>query len=72
MVRALKKIEDPRIEAKLRKILTEPVGAPIELSREEAIAIVEAGIGAWPDLPSGEEYVRQVSRMMWSDLASRD
>jgi hypothetical protein len=72
MKRTFKKIKDPRIEAKLQKILSEPVGTPIDLTREEAKAIVEAGIGGRPDLPSGEEYVRQVSEMMWGDLASRD
>jgi hypothetical protein len=72
MARTFRKIKDPRIEAKLQKILAEPVGTPIYLTREEAIAIVEAGRGMRPDLPDGREYVKQVSKLMWGDLASRD
>lgn len=63
MARTFKKIKDPRIEAKLQQILAEPVGTPIHLSKEEAIAIVEAGMGGRPDLPPGDEYVRQVSKI---------
>jgi hypothetical protein len=72
MKRTFKKIKDPRIEAKLQRILLEPLGTPIELTREEAIAIVDAGIGERPDLPEGREYVKEVSKLMWGDLASRD
>ena len=50
MKRTFRKIKDPRIEAKLQKILSEPIGTPIELTREEAIAIVEAGIATEEDI----------------------
>jgi mRNA-degrading endonuclease RelE of RelBE toxin-antitoxin system len=36
-------------------------------SREEALRIVAAGIGARPDLPSGTEYVNGI-RHIWSSL----
>jgi hypothetical protein len=72
MRRTFKKIKDSRIQAKLDKILSQPVGTPIQLTREEAIAIVEAGIGGRPDLPPGAEYVKDMARLMWGDLASRD
>jgi hypothetical protein len=71
MKRTFKRIKDPRIEAKLQKILSEPVGTPIELTREEAFAIVEAGRGGRPDLPSGREYVRKVSKI-WRWMMPRD
>jgi hypothetical protein len=71
MARTFKKIEDPKIEAKLQKILSEPVGTPIQLTREEAIAIVEAGRGGRPDLPEGDEYVRKVAKI-WRWMMPRD
>jgi len=72
MDKSFRKIKDPRIQAKLDKILSEPLGTPIHLTREEAIAIVEAGMGMRPDLPTGSEYVREVSKMMWGDFAKHD
>jgi hypothetical protein len=72
MSKTFKRIKDSRIQAKLDGILSEPLGTPIQLTREEAIAIVEAGIGGRPDLPPGAEYVKEVARLMWGDLASRD
>jgi hypothetical protein len=63
MSKTFKKIKDSSIQAKLDKILGQPVGTPIHLTREEAIAIVEAGRGGRPDLPPGVEYVRQVSKI---------
>ena len=68
MQRTFKKIKDPKIEAKLHQILSEPVGTPISLTREEAIAISEAGMGGRPDLPCGRDYVRAIARQMWGDL----
>ena len=59
------KIKDPKI----LEMLNEPVGAPIDLTREQAIAIVDAGIGGRPDLPSGSEYVKRI-RKIWRGLAS--
>jgi hypothetical protein len=66
-----KRIEDTELDAKVKRILAEPVGTPIQLTREEAIAIVEAGRGGRRDLPSGEEYVRKVSKV-WRWMAPRD
>jgi hypothetical protein len=51
-------IEDPQI----LEILQQPVGTPVNLTREQALAIVRAGIGGRPDLPSGKEYVRRVRK----------
>ena len=42
-----------------------------QLSREEAIKIVEAGIGKRPDLPSGAEYVHRI-KGAWKGLLPRD
>jgi len=43
---------------------------PRKMTREEAIRIVNAGIGTRPDLPTGVEYVRQV-RGIWKGLMPR-
>jgi hypothetical protein len=56
---------------RIKKILAEPVGAPIDLTPEEALAIARAsfgrGKGRWPD---GAEYVKQV-RSVWRGLLKR-
>ena len=61
------RIKDEEILA----LLDEPVGSPLPLTREQAIEIVRAGIGARPDLPTGKEYVRSV-RKLWRGLVQRD
>jgi hypothetical protein len=71
MTKTLKAIEDPVLEEKVRTILAEPVGTPIRLTREEAIAIVEAGRGGRPDLPSGTDYVRKVKKA-WRWMMPRE
>lgn len=51
-------------------LLEEPLGTPVHLTREQAVAIVEAGIGDRPDLPAGTEYVSQI-REAWRGLTDR-
>ncbi len=46
---------------KIKKILGEPVGTPIHLTREEALKIVKNSAGRSPQLPDGEEFVRKIS-----------
>ena len=58
--------ELPKFDA----LLKQPVGAPIELTRDEAIAIVTEAFASMPELPSGQEYVRRV-RPLWAGLAAR-
>ena len=71
MTRTLRPIEDHAIEEKVSRLLKEPVGAPIRLTREEAIAIIEAGRGTRRDLPTGAEYVRSVKKI-WRWLLPRE
>jgi hypothetical protein len=61
------RIKDPTILA----MLDQPVGSPLPLTREQAIEIVNAGIGSRPDLPPGDEFVKQVS-WIWRGLLPRD
>jgi mRNA-degrading endonuclease RelE of RelBE toxin-antitoxin system len=58
--------ELPKFDA-LRK---QPLGSPVELTRDEAIAIVREAFASMPELPPGPEYVRQV-RPLWAGLAGR-
>jgi hypothetical protein len=71
MSRKLRTIDDQRIEEKVSRILEEPVGTPIHLTREEAIAIVEAARGGRPGLPTGAEYVRKMKKA-WRWMLPRD
>ena len=62
------RIKDPAI----LELLDQPVGTPLPpLTREQAIEIVEAGIGGRPDLPSGREYVKRVAKI-WHGLLPRE
>lgn len=54
----------------IRAMLKEPVGAPITLAKEEALAIAREAFGRVPSLPSGEEYVHRV-RNLWGSLIER-
>ena len=54
----------------IKKMLEEPVGTPVSLTEEEADAIMEEAFGKRPDLPPGEEYVRQV-RSVWAGLLKK-
>ena len=42
------------------EMLAQPFGAPIKLTREQAIEIVQDSFGSRPDLPEGREYVRDI------------
>lgn len=55
---------------RFREMLAMPVGAHVELTREEAAAIVREGFASRPDLPPGDEYVKRI-RPMWAGLAKR-
>lgn len=44
----------------VRKMLAQPFGAPVKLTREQAIEIVKDSFGSRPDLPEGCDYVRDI------------
>ena len=54
----------------LKEVLRQPVGTPVKLTREQALAVVRAGMGGRPDLPPGDEYVRKVSKI-WRGFLPR-
>ena len=54
----------------LKDVLRQPVGTPVKLTREQALALVRAGMGGRPDLPPGDEYVRKVSKI-WRGFLPR-
>jgi hypothetical protein len=55
----------------IKRMLSEPVGTPIKLTREQAIAVVDAGIGTAPAHPTGVEYVRWLKKNIWSSQGRR-
>ena len=62
------KLSDRLKDENLRRLLDEKVGSPISLTREQALAIVDAGAGGRPDLPSGSEHVHKINKL-WRGLA---
>lgn len=56
--------------SEIRTMLEQPLGTSVHLTREQAAAIVDAGIGGRPDLPPGTQYVRQI-REAWRGLTGR-
>ena len=55
---------------RLAKTSLSPIGAPAELSRSEARAMTLLAFGKRPDLPRGEDYVRQL-RPIWRGLLKK-
>ena len=56
---------------KLKKLLVEPMGAPIELTMEEANEVARLAFGRRPDLPSGKEFVKEVRGLLGHSLMER-
>jgi hypothetical protein len=56
---------------KLRKLLAEPIGAPVELTMEEADEIVRLAFGRRHDLPTGKEMVKEVRELLGHSLIER-
>ena len=56
--------DKPKILAMLR----EPIGAPIFLTREEALDIAKEAFGSNPDLMPSENFVRQVRPMIGGSI----
>ena len=69
MVRKRKQLIDLIEDEHLKQKLRQPLDAPLELTEEEALAILKAGIGGRPDLASGEEYVEEISKI-WRGFVS--
>ena len=56
---------------KIRKLMGEPVGAPIELTMEEADEIIRLAFGRRADLPAGKELVKEVRELLGHSLMER-
>ena len=57
---------------KLRAMRKEPVGVPVDLTKEDALAVAKEAFGKRPDLPSGEEYIRRLKPIWRGLLKNRD
>jgi len=44
----------------VKRMLAQPFGAPVKLTKEQAVEIVKSSFGSRPDLPEGREYVRDI------------
>lgn len=44
----------------VKRMLAQPFGAPVNLTKEQAVEIVKSSFGSRPDLPDGREYVRDI------------
>ena len=56
---------------KVQRLLAEPIGAPVELTMDEAIAIIEESFGIRPDLPTGQEVTRAVRELLGHSIIDR-
>lgn len=56
---------------KLKKLLAEPLGSPVELTREEADQIVWLAFGRRPDLPPGKQFVEEVREILGHSMMER-
>ena len=57
-------LETPEV----REMLAQPFGAPIKLTREQAVEIIRNAFGTRPDLPEGHEYVRDIRSALGESL----
>jgi len=57
---------------KLRAMRKERIGAPVDLTKEEALAVAKEAFGKRPDLPPGDEYVRRLKPIWRGLLKNRD
>lgn len=56
---------------KLQSLLVEPVGAPIDLTFEEANEIVKLAAGRRHDLPPGKDVIKEVREVLGHSLMKR-
>jgi len=56
---------------RLRNLLAQPLGAPVELTDEEAEEIVRLAAGRRPDLTPGKDYVEDVRTLLGHSILER-
>jgi len=56
---------------RLKELSAQPLGAPIELTPEEAEEIVRLAAGRRPDLPAGKGFVAEVRELLGHSLIER-
>jgi hypothetical protein len=56
---------------KFRKLVAEPLGAPVELTAEEADEIVRLAFGRRPDLPTGKDWTKEVRELLGHSMIER-
>ncbi len=56
---------------KMRALLAQPIGSPVELTREEALKIVQQAAGRRPDLEPGKAFVEKTRELLGHSLIER-
>jgi len=56
---------------KLKALLAQPVGSPVDLTIEEANEITRLAAGRRPDLPPGKDFVKEVRELLGHSLIER-
>lgn len=54
------RIDDPEI----LEVLRQPIGSPINLTPEQALVVLRAGVGSRPDLPPGDQFVNELRKTL--------
>ena len=55
----------------VREMLAQPFGAPVKLTREQAIEIIKDSFGSRPDLPEGRKYVKDIRLALGESILSK-
>ena len=56
----------------VRAMLAQPFGAPVKLTRGQAIEIVKDSFGSRPDLPESREYARDIRLAFGESVLNRN
>jgi hypothetical protein len=56
---------------KFKLLLSQPLGSPVELTRDEAEEIIRLAAGRKPDLPSGKIATREIREQLGHSIADR-
>ncbi len=56
---------------RVKMLLAQSLGSPVHLTKDEAAEIVRLAFGHRPDLPKGEEFVREVRPHLGYAVAKR-
>lgn len=56
---------------KFKMMLSQPLGTPVEMTRDEAEEIIRLAAGRKPELPSGKTFVREIREQLGHSISKR-